>query len=68
MERLQTWVAATRTFFTETIGELRKVVWPSPARTVKLTGVVLGIVLVLMGFLFLLDFPLGLAMEKFVAR
>jgi preprotein translocase SecE subunit len=68
MEWLKTWVAATRTFFTETIGELRKVVWPSPARTARLTGVVLGICVIVMGFVFLLDYPLGYVLEKFVTR
>lgn len=68
MERVKALIAATRTYFREVIGELAKVVWPSWARLAKLTGVVVGLVVIVMAYLFLLDFPLGIGLEKLVAR
>ncbi|HWI61060.1 MAG TPA: preprotein translocase subunit SecE [Symbiobacteriaceae bacterium] len=68
MERVKAFIAAASTYFREVIGELNKVVWPTPARTAKLTGVVIGIVVLIMGYLFLLDLPLGIGLEKVVVR
>ena len=68
MERVKAFIAAASTYLREVIGELNKVVWPTPARTAKLTGVVIGIVVLIMGYLFLLDLPLGMGLEKVVVR
>ncbi|HYF96047.1 MAG TPA: preprotein translocase subunit SecE [Symbiobacteriaceae bacterium] len=68
MERVKALVAAASTYIREVLGELSKVVWPTPARTAKLTGVVIGIVVLIMGYLYLLDLPLGRGLEMVVVR
>jgi len=68
MERVKAYITAASTYLREVFGELNKVVWPTPARTAKLTGVVIGIVVLIMGYLFLLDLPLGIGLEKVVVR
>lgn len=68
MERVKAFIAAASTYLREVIGELNKVVWPTPARTAKLTGVVIGIVVLIMGYLYLLDLPLGMGLKAVVAR
>lgn len=66
MERFKALIAATRTFFRDVLGELNKVVWPTWNRTAKLTGVVVGIVLLIMAYLYALDWPLGFVFTKLV--
>lgn len=66
MERLKAFIATTRDFFREVLGELSKVNWPSLPRTAKLTGVVVGIVVIVMGYVYILDFPLSLGLEAIV--
>lgn len=68
MERVKAFIAAASTYLREVFGELNKVVWPTWQRTAKLTGVVIGIVVLIMGYLFIIDYPLGLGLEKVVAR
>lgn len=68
MDKVKEQLAKLGTYFREVIGELSKVVWPTPTRTAKLTGVVVGIVVLIMGYLFLLDLPLGMGLEKVVVR
>ena len=68
MERFKAFIEATRTFAREVVGELRKVVWPSRERIVKLTGVVLAMVAIVAGFLYLWDLGLGAAMSFLFRR
>lgn len=68
MERFKAFIEATRTFVREVVGELRKVVWPSRDRIVKLTGVVVAMVVIVAGFLYLWDLGLGALMSFFVQR
>lgn len=68
MERFKAFIEATRTFAREVVGELRKVVWPSRERIVKLTGVVVAMVAIVAGFLYLWDLGLGAAMSFLFRR
>ncbi|MFZ5826145.1 MAG: preprotein translocase subunit SecE [Bacillota bacterium] len=68
MERFKAFIEATRTFAREVVGELRKVVWPSRERIVKLTGVVVAMVAIVAGFLYLWDLGLGAAMSYLFRR
>jgi preprotein translocase subunit SecE len=68
MEKVKETLAKFGSFIREVLGELSKVAWPTPARTAKLTGVVIGIVVLVMGFLWLLDLPLGLGLKWIAAR
>lgn len=68
MERFKAFIEATRTFVREVVGELRKVVWPSRERIVKLTGVVVTMVAIVAGFLYLWDLGLGAAMSFLFKR
>ncbi|HYG57589.1 MAG TPA: preprotein translocase subunit SecE [Symbiobacteriaceae bacterium] len=68
MERLKGYIARTRDFFREVVGELSKVVWPTLQRTAKLTGVVLGIVTLVMCYMYILDWPLSLGLGALVNR
>lgn len=43
-------------FYRQVVGELRKVVWPTRHQLLTYTGVVLVFVLVMMAFIFMLDF------------
>jgi preprotein translocase subunit SecE len=51
-------------FFTDVIGELRKVVWPTRQETIRLTAIVIGICL----FMALLLGSLDYAFSEFVAK
>lgn len=68
MEKVKETLAKFGTFIREVLGELSKVVWPTPARTAKLTGVVIGIVVLVMGYLWLIDLPLNAGLDWFAAR
>ncbi|MDF2628237.1 MAG: hypothetical protein K0R39_2068 [Symbiobacteriaceae bacterium] len=68
MEKVKETLAKFGTFIREVLGELSKVVWPTPARTAKLTGVVIGIVVLVMGFLWIIDLPLNAGLDWFAAR
>lgn len=68
MERFKARIEATLTFLREVVGELRKVVWPSRDRVVKLTGVVVAMVMVVAGFLYLWDLGLGSLMAFLFKR
>jgi preprotein translocase subunit SecE len=43
-------------FFQETIGELRKVSWPTRREAIRLTWIVIGVIIVMAAFLGGLDF------------
>lgn len=62
MEESKSLTGRTRTFLREVVGELRKVVWPSRDRVIKLTGVVVAMVAFVAGFLYLCDLGLGAIM------
>lgn len=47
---------ALQRYFNETVGELRKVQWPTRKEATNLTVVVLGVVFAMSAFLGLLDF------------
>jgi preprotein translocase subunit SecE len=49
------WLKVQR-FFQETIGELRKVSWPSRREAIRLTWIVIGVIIVMAAFLGGLDF------------
>jgi|GEM_PF-1534888 len=68
MERFKAFVAATRAFAVEVVGELRKVVWPSRERLTRLTLVVVSMVVVVAGFLWLWDLGLGWVMNTAFQR
>lgn len=68
MERIKTFFEGTRTFLREVVGELRKVIWPSRDRIIKLTGVVVAMVAVVAGFLYLWDLGLGSLMNAVFGR
>jgi preprotein translocase subunit SecE len=52
-----------REFFSESLFELRKVVWPAPAEARKITGIVLLVVLAISLILFAFDFFIQLAIQ-----
>lgn len=68
MERIRAFFAAILLYFREVVAELRKVAWPSWVRTLRLTGVVLGMVLGISLFMFVLDFALGAGAERLLGR
>jgi len=68
MDKIKDFIAKTREYLKDVMGELSKVNWPSRTRTAKLTGVVFAMVILVMGFLFLLDLPLGYGLEQLVGR
>ncbi len=68
MERVKAFVAATRDYLREVVGEMQKVVWPTKERTAKLTGVVVGMVTLISLFLFAIDYVLGIGGQKFLGR
>ncbi|HEY8346884.1 MAG TPA: preprotein translocase subunit SecE [Symbiobacteriaceae bacterium] len=68
MDKMKTWIESTRTFINEVIGELRKVIWPTWDRTLKMTGIVIGMVALVAVYLFLLDLPLSWGVIKFLGR
>jgi len=68
MDRLKALTASTRTFFKEVAAELRKVTWPTWRNTLLRTGIVLGMVVVVAGYLYILDWPLSYGVEKFLGR
>lgn len=68
MERLKAFLETAQTYLREVIGEMRKVVWPSRERTVKLTGVVVAMVAIISAFLFVFDFVLGAGAQRFLGR
>jgi preprotein translocase subunit SecE len=51
--------AATREYFSEARFELRKVIWPTRQETIRATGVILVVVLLMSLMLGLIDFVLG---------
>ena len=54
-------------WFRETIGELRKVHWPTPQETWNLTKIVLLVMLVMSAILGLLDFIFSVVITTLVA-
>jgi len=50
----------------ETIGELRKVVWPTPPEAWRLTKIVIAVIVVVGAFLGLLDFLFSNLIELIV--
>ena len=48
-------LAALGKYFRACLGEVKKIVWPTPKATFKNTGVVLGIVIIAGLFIFALD-------------
>ncbi|MGE5673240.1 MAG: preprotein translocase subunit SecE [Mycobacterium leprae] len=65
---MNNWVAATRTYLKDVRGEVTKVSWPSWELLWKHTGIVVAMVVIISAFLFILDYPLGLGLQKLVAR
>ncbi len=53
-------------FVKEAYVELKKVNWPTREQTIKFTGMVIGVSLVVAAFLGLLDWGFGEAMREFV--
>ena len=51
--------AATREYFSEARFELRKVIWPTRQETIRATGVILAVVVLMSLMLGLIDFILG---------
>ena len=54
------------TFLRDTIEELRKVVWPTPAELYRYTVVVIVTVIVISGFIGLVDLALGSFTQRFI--
>jgi len=68
MDRIRAFAVGATEYLAEVISELRKVVWPNKARTVKLTGVVVVMVALVSIYLFVFDFVLGMGAERFLGR
>lgn len=64
MERIKALFEAVRTYLREVLSEMRKVTWPSRDRTVKLTGIVVAMVVLIAAFLFVWDTVLGVGAQK----
>ena len=58
---------AIQKFWRETIGELRKVSWPTPQEALNLTKIVLIVLVVMAAFLGLLDYGFSLIVGHFFA-
>jgi preprotein translocase subunit SecE len=56
------------TYLREVVTELKKVVWPTRNRVIRLTGVVVAMVSLIAFFLFLIDYPLSILMQKVFLR
>jgi preprotein translocase subunit SecE len=56
------------TYLREVVTELKKVVWPTRSRVIRLTGVVVTMVTLIAFFLFLVDYPLSILMQKVFLR
>ena len=54
------------TFLRDTFEELRKVVWPTPAELYRYTVVVIVTVIVVSGFIGLVDLGLGAFTQRYV--
>ena len=54
------------TFLRDTYEELRKVVWPTPAELYRYTVVVIVTVIVISGFIGLVDLALGSFTQRFI--
>ena len=57
-----------REFFSESLFELRKVVWPAPAEARKITGIVLLVVLAISLILFAFDFVIQWAIKLLLSN
>jgi len=64
MERIKALFEAIRTYLREVVSEMRKVTWPNRGRTIKLTGIVVAMVVVVAAFLFLWDSVLGVGAQQ----
>ena len=58
---------AIQRFWRETIGELRKVTWPTPQEALNLTKIVLIVLVVMAAFLGLLDYVFSWIVGHFFA-
>ena len=58
---------AIQKFWRETIGELRKVSWPTPQEALNLTKIVLIVLVVMAAFLGLLDYGFSWLVGHFFA-
>ncbi len=47
---------AIKRYYRETVGELRKVTWPTREEALRLTGIVIVVIVVMAAFLGVLDF------------
>jgi len=54
------------TFLRDTFEELRKVVWPTPAELYRYTVVVIVTVIVISGFIGLVDLGLGAFTQRYI--
>lgn len=61
-------LSGVATYLREVVNEMRKVVWPTRDRVFKLTAVVVGMVILLSAFMYLIDYPLGILMTKVFFR
>jgi preprotein translocase SecE subunit len=68
MDKVKTAFSATGTYLREVVGELKKVTWPDWPSTARMTGIVVGMVVVIAVFLSAIDWPLGLGMQRFLGR
>lgn len=68
MDKVKAFFGAIPPYLREVAGEMRKVVWPTKERTAKLTGIVVGMVALIAGFLFVFDLVLGYGAERFLGR
>lgn len=68
MDRIRAFAIGASEYLAEVISELRKVVWPNRARTIRLTGVVVAMVALVSIYLFVFDFVLGIGAERFLGR
>lgn len=53
-------------YFRETRGEIRKVTWPTPAESRRLTAIVMGVTAVMSLFLGILDFIFSRLIQELV--
>ena len=57
------WFVSLKRYLASTYDELKRIVWPSRGRTLRLTAIVLGVCVVLGGLLTGVDYLLGLGLK-----
>jgi preprotein translocase subunit SecE len=66
-ERVEKKPNAIQKFWRETVGELRKVTWPTPQEAMNMTRIVLMVMLAMAAFLGLLDYGFSWIVGHFFA-